>query len=84
NQANILFELARYPAALTAYDAVLAHVSVNQHVVLFNRALTHSALGNVEQAGIDFAAARLSERDSQTAGAPSGVSSEPALTQPLK
>ncbi|MFP6815323.1 MAG: tetratricopeptide repeat protein [Pseudomonadales bacterium] len=92
NRANILFELARYPAALKAYDAVLAHVSVNQHVALFNRALTHSALGNVEPAGIDFASARQKDRErereregeSATGRAPSGVNSEPVVTQPLR
>jgi len=57
NRANVMFMLERYPAALKAYDEVLATIT-QPHVVLFNRALVHRALGNVEAAGLDLAAAR--------------------------
>ena len=77
NRANILFELARYPQALRAYDSVLAGTGVNQHVVLFNRALTHRALGNIEQAGVDFAAAR----ERATGGARAGRAGASQPTQ---
>jgi tetratricopeptide (TPR) repeat protein len=63
NRASTLFQLARYPEALTAYDEALTTMTTEQHVALFNRALVHRALGNVEAAGLDLAAARrLAER----------------------
>jgi len=78
NRANILFELARYPEALSAYDEALEHMTINRHVALFNRALTHRALGNVEQAKLDLDAAR------RRAGAGRGVApnSKKAELQP--
>ena len=58
NRANILFQLGRYAQALAAYDDALESTTRFRHVALFNRALTHRALGNVEQARLDLAAAR--------------------------
>jgi tetratricopeptide (TPR) repeat protein len=57
NRANVMFMLKRYPEALKAYDELLT-TTTQPHVVLFNRALVHRALGNVEAAGLDLAAAR--------------------------
>jgi tetratricopeptide (TPR) repeat protein len=57
NRANVMFMLERYPEALKAYDEALA-TATEAHVVLFNRALVHRALGNIEAAGLDLAAAR--------------------------
>lgn len=58
NRANMLFYLARYPEALSAYDEALPDMASNRHVVLFNRALTYRALGSVDQAAADLATAR--------------------------
>jgi tetratricopeptide (TPR) repeat protein len=58
NRANMLFQLARYPEALAAYDEALAGITVHRHIALFNRGLTYGALGNVVQARDDIAAAR--------------------------
>jgi len=57
NRANVMFMLERYPEALKAYDELLT-TTTQPHVVLFNRALVHRALGNVKAAGLDLAAAR--------------------------
>jgi tetratricopeptide (TPR) repeat protein len=58
NQATLLLQQGRYPEALAVLDEALEEPMAEQHVVLFNRALVHRALGNVEQAGRDVAAAR--------------------------
>jgi tetratricopeptide (TPR) repeat protein len=58
NRANMLFYLARYPEALSAYDEVLPAMASNRYVVLFNRALTYRALGDVGQAAADLETAR--------------------------
>ncbi len=58
NRASVLFLLGRYPQALAAFDEALTSMTAERHVVLFNRALTHRALGDVEQAKLDLAEAR--------------------------
>ena len=58
NRANMLFHLARYPEALSAYEEVLPAMAGNRYLVLFNRALTYRALGDVDQAAADLETAR--------------------------
>jgi tetratricopeptide (TPR) repeat protein len=58
NRANLLLRLGRYSDALGAYDEALQGATSHQQVALFNRALAHRALGNLEQADRDLAAAR--------------------------
>jgi tetratricopeptide (TPR) repeat protein len=58
NRATTLFLLGRYAEALAAYDEILLRVSTDRHVILFNRALTRRALGDVAQASDDLTAAR--------------------------
>lgn len=58
NRATTLFLLGRYAEALDGFDEILMTASTDRHVTLFNRALTHRAIGDVEQASRDLTAAR--------------------------